>query len=296
MRHVNITGMMVLGIVASMGLAGCGTQSAVGHTSPSQKPIKPQSIMATPKGTVAAGSPMPNGSLWVLAGNSASKGLYNLSLIHHTMQGSVSVSNSASSMAESSTGLVALGLRTTSAGAVELLNGSSGAVLNTLPVGAPVYDVVAGSDGQSFYVLNGSAKSRSVTVVDSKSLKPTGSVPVPANTVSIVPTPGEHSLYALQPNGTISEVSVAGGHVQTQFTIGGSGRSLALSSGGSTLYVLKGQGSVRNVAIVSTATQRVLRVISAPKDSQQIVISPNGSSLYDVVGTATMGNVQKFHI
>lgn len=66
---------------------------------------------------------------------------------------------------------------------------------------------------------------------------------------------------------------------------------MAVNPIGTGLYALKGQGTVRNVAVSSISTERVTEVLPAPANSIQLLISHDGS-LYFVVGTSAMGNVQ----
>ncbi len=67
---------------------------------------------------------------------------------------------------------------------------------------------------------------------------------------------------------------------------------MAVSSDGASLYVLKGEGAGRNVAVVDLATQAVTSVLPAPAGSVDVVLSPDGSMLYQIVGTPDVGNVQ----
>lgn len=284
-------------IAIGLGTVGCGHTASPSSNGPSVfSHLRPSRIVPTPQGTLAASDPEPNGSLWVLAGNSASKGIYQYDLAQHKQMGSVSVSNATSAVAESSTGMLALGMDTATTGAVSLANGSTGTVLTTIPMSGPVYAIAAGNDGISFYVLNGTSQARTVTVINGQTDKIVGNVPVPKDTVGVVPSPGQHNLYVIEPNGVVSEIAVAGGQVTTQFPIGHSGRSLALGPNGNTLYVLKGQGTVRNVAVVNIATESVKEVLPAPTNTQGIVLSPDGRTLYDVVGTPTYGNLQAFSL
>lgn len=284
-------------IAIGLSTVGCGHTAAPPSNGPSVfSHLRPSRIVPTPQGTLAASDPEPNGTLWVLAGNSASKGIYQYDLAQHKQMGSVSVSNATSAVAESSTGMLALGMDTATTGAVSLANGSTGTVLTTIPMSGPVYAIAAGNDGISFYVLNGTSQARTVTVINGQTDKIVGNVPVPKDTVGVVPSPGQHNLYVIEPNGVVSEIAVAGGQVTTQFPIGQSGRSLALGPNGNTLYVLKGQGTVRNVAVVNIATESVKEVLPAPTNTQGIVLSPDGRTLYDVVGTPTYGNLQAFSL
>ena len=84
-------------------------------------------------------------------------------------------------------GVVGLALGTGRTGALELLDGRTGKVTKIIPLGAPARAVVVGSNGVTFYVLNGTAKSASVTMVNSQSGAVQGTVPVPLETVSIAP-------------------------------------------------------------------------------------------------------------
>ena len=279
-----------LTLLAVSPLAACSAGRAAVPTATTV--AQPERILAAPRGILAAGQPQPNGALWTLAGSTASRGLFEFSLTSGHTIGSISVSNAAQSVAESLTGMLGVAVGTSHAGALELLNGNTGTVTRTVPIGAPAREVVVGADGATFYVLNGSATSSSVTIVDSADGKVQGTVPVPLNTVSIVPDVQETALYALQPSGHVSQVAIAGGKIITSFPIGDSGRSLALSPDGSTLYVLKNDRVSTNVAVVDLATESVRKVLPAPSNCLQVLISASGNQLYQVVGTASYGNIQ----
>jgi len=286
--HLHV--MAGLFVLAVLPLAACsaGRSVAPAATTASQ----PDRTLAAPKGILAAGQPQTNGAMWMLAGNARSKGLFEFSLTSGQAIGSVSVSNAAQSMTESLTGMLGLALGTGKAGALELLNGNTGTVSLTVPLGGPAREVVVGADGATFYVLNGSATSASVTIVDSANGRISGTVPVPLDTVSIVPDVQETTLYALQPSGDVSQIAIAGGKIMTRFPVGDSGRSLALSPDGSTLYVLKGGLASTNVAVVDLATESVRKVLPAPSNCLQVLVSANGNQLYQVVGSASYGNIQ----
>jgi DNA-binding beta-propeller fold protein YncE len=289
----------VLGIVIGTFTAATLTACSGGGPQPQQThqtsaASKPQQIFPAPKNLLAAGQPQPNGTLWALAGDSASKGLYDISLTNGSGVGSIPVSNAAQSVTESLSGIVGLALGTGRTGALELLNGSTGDIAKTVPLGAPARDVVVGSDGATFYVLNGTWRSASVTVVDSRNGDVQGSIPVPLSTVSIAPDAQGSSLYALQPNGQVSQIAVAGGEIMSSFTVGSAARSLALSPDGDTLYVLKESGPGTNVAEVDLATESVGQVLPAPANCLQVLVSADGSELYQLVGTPAYGNIQVF--
>lgn len=285
---------IVIGALAATALTACASGGS-GQQVQQGSPDKPQQVLPAPKGLLAAAQPQPNGTMWALAGNAASKGLFDLSLATGKGAGSISVSNAAQSVAESLAGVVGLALGTGRTGALEMLNGSTGKVIRTIPLGAPARDVVVASDGTTFYVLDGNAKSASVTVVNSRTGDTQGTVPVPLNTVSIAPDGQGSSLYALQPTGTVSQVAVVGGEIMTKFATGPGGRSLALSPDGTTLYVLKdASAATANVAEVNLATDGVQRTLPAPASARQVLVSADGTQLYQLVGTSAYGNIQVF--
>ena len=80
----------------------------------------------------------------------------------------------------------------------------------------------------------------------------------------------------------------------SSFRTGDGARSIALSPDGNTLYVLKGPAAAPNVAVVDVATQSVQRVMPAPANCLQILVSANGGELYQMVGTPGYGNIQVF--
>jgi DNA-binding beta-propeller fold protein YncE len=285
---------MVIGALTAAALAACSSGGTASGQPAQPDTIKPRQIFAAPKDLLAAGQPQPNGTLWALAGDAASKGLFDISLANGSGIGSVSVSNTARSVTESLSGVIGLALGSTRTGALELLNGSTGKVTETIPLGAPARDVIVGSDGATFYALNGTTKSASVTIVNSRDGSVQGTVPMPPNTVSIAPDAQGVSLYALQPDGQVSQVAVAGGQVMASFPTGAGARSIALSPDGSTLYVLRRVGQDANVAEVNAATESVQQVLPAPANCLQVLVSADGSQLYQLVGTSSYGNIQVF--
>ena len=286
-----ITGLSLLAILP---LAACSAGTAAVPAAPAA--AQPQRILAAPRGILAAGQPQSDGAMWTLAGSTANRGLFKFSLTSGHALGSISVSNAAQSVTESLTGVLGLALGTGHTGALELLNGNTGTIRRTVPLGAPAREVVAGTDGVTFYVLNGSATSSSVTIVDSADGRVQGTVPVPLETASIAPDVQENTLYALQPSGRVSQIATAGGRIINSFPVGDSGRSLALSPDGSTLYVLKNGLASTNVAVVDLATERVFKVLPASGNCHQVLVSADGNQLYQVVGTAGYGNIQVFPI
>jgi DNA-binding beta-propeller fold protein YncE len=282
-------GMLAAAVTVVTACSGGGANPSPGALG---SPGRLARVVSAPRGLLAAAQPQPNGMLWALAGDGASKGLFELSLTTGHVAGSISVSNAARSVTESLSGVVGLALATPSTGALELVNGSTGTPIRTIQLGAPARDVVVGNDGTTFYVLNGTPQSASVTVVNSRDGSVQGMVPVPLDTVSVAPDTNGSELYALQPSGRVSEIAVAGGKILSAFPVGGTARSLAMSPDGATLYVLKDTGDDANVAEVNLATDGVQRVVPAAAHSVQLLVSADGEQLYQLVGTPWYGNIQ----
>lgn len=281
-------------IVTAACSAGGASANSPGSTTDVSARVRPEHIVEAPKNILAAAVPQPNGTLWVLAGNPVSRGLFELDPTSGQVFGSVSVSSAVRSVAQAATGVIGLALGTDSTGALELLDGRTAKVIRTVPLSAPARDVVVGSDGTTFYVLTGWGSASSVTIVDSQRGQVRGTVPVPLEAVSIAPDVQQTTLYALQRDGRVSQISIADGKALATFVVGNSGQSLALSPDGLTLYALKDTDAAANIAAVDVATESVRRVLPAPSNCLELLVSASGSQLYEVVGTAGYGNIQVF--
>ena len=284
---------------AGVSLTACGSSTVSGTalSSSNSKSHKdaPTKIFPIPSGAISASSPMANGTLWVLAGNGASKGIFQISLATGKVIASVSVSKSASAVAQSQTGDIGVGIATPSGGgALEFYDGRSGVLTSTVPLSGGVVALCAGSDGKTFYVLTQVGSAMSVSAVDDVSGKVISTVAAPGGAVSLAVTPSEKHVYVVQPNGIASEISTSSGQIDGQFPVGHSAHSIAMSNDGSTLYVLKGQDPIRNVAVVDLATESVRKVLPAAGSSVGVSLSPGDSRLYDIVGNPSYGNIQVF--
>jgi len=285
-----------LGLLAAvMALPACSGGGTSSHAARGVA-MRPVSLLAAPKDALAATVPQPNGTMWVLAGGRASRGLFELNAMTGHVLGSVSVSNAARSVAQSQSGIIGLALGTDRSGALALLDGRTAGTIRTVPLPAPARDVVAGSDGTTFYVLTGWATASSVAIVDSRDGRVRGTIPVPQGAVSVAPDVQQTSLYVLQSNGHVSQIAIAGGKVMANFAVGNSGQSLTLSPDGGTLYALKDINTAANVAVVNVARESVRRVLPAPSHCLEVLVSAGGGRLYDVVGTAKYGNIQEFAV
>jgi DNA-binding beta-propeller fold protein YncE len=284
-----------IGLVSAvLVLAACGKAGSAPISRDVVKlKVGPERILPGPKDLIAAGVPQPDGKVWALAG-SPSTGLFEINSSNGQMIGSVSVSSAARSVAVTSAGTIAVALGTDRSGALELLDGHTAKVVRVVALPAPASQVTAGSDGTTFYVLTRWATAASVSVVNSVNGKISGSIPIPVDTVSIAPDTQQTTLYALQENGLVDEIGISGGKVIAQFTVGDDGESMALSPDGSTLYVLKGTRDVSNIAVVDLSTESVRRVLPSPSHCLELLVSANGSQLYEVVGAPGYGNIQVF--
>ena len=281
---------------AALALAACsGTNHTAKANGAAAVSMVPQRILRAPANVLSATPPQANGSMWLLAGKS-SMGLFQLDSSTGHLTGSVSVSGSARSVAETSSGVIGLAVGTDRTGALDLLS-RTGKVYKTVPLPAPVREVVVGSDGTTFYVLSGTATTSSVTIVGSRAGRILGSVPMPSDAVSVVPDVPQTTMYALERNGLVDQIDITGGKVVAKFKAasrGDTGESITLSPDGSTLYVLKNAAGMSNIAEVDTGTEAVRKVLPAPANCVQVLVSSSGGQLYEVVGTASYGNVQVF--
>jgi len=243
---------------------------------------------------ISGGQPQPNGYMWLLARTGTSADLQELNLTTDKIDQITPASSSSTSVSQSPSGVVGVGLATTTTGALEFHNGTSGALVATVPIGAPVKGVVAGADGSTFYVLNGSNTSMSVTLVNDQTDKVSVSVPVPLNTVAVTVDPTGQTLSALSADGHIDQVNLGTGAVSSVFPVGSTPVAIASADTGGKLYVLKSSsdGAAADVGVVDTATESQTRALPAPAHSLGLQVSPDGRTLFVIVGTSSFGNVQ----
>jgi hypothetical protein len=290
----------VLGAVLAIGvgttLAGCdGAPSAAPPTTKTNIPHQASDVAAIvplPSGAISAAQVQPNGTTWVLSGNSAVKTLTEVDLSTKKSEQSVGVSSSAQAVAQSSTGLLALGLGTATTGAVELLNGNSASVTGTVAIGAPVRALAFGADGVTLYVLDGTTTAASVTVINTSTERAVSTFGVPADAIGVAPDPTQTTIWTVEESGNVQQTSLQSTKPIQQFALGSPGIALAIAPNSGTLYVLKGNQAASNIDLISTATDTVDRVIGAAANSVGLVASISGTTLYDVVGSPTLGNIQ----
>jgi len=274
-----------------LGCAITAMASCSSTTSRAASSLRPTRVIAGPSAILAAGTPPSSGGMWILSGTAQSKTISLLDLPSGQLSRPVPASATADTLAEAPDGSVVVGLATATTGALEVRRGADLHVTETMAVGAPVRSVAASPDGSTYYALNGTPQSAAVTVV--RAAERTSTVlPAPSDAAAVRVSRAGDEVYTLQPNGTVTIIATADGRQVGHFPTGAGGRAMAVSSDGASLYVLKGEGASRNVAVVDLATQAVTSVLPAPAGSVDVVLSPDGSTLYQVVGTPDVGNVQ----
>jgi hypothetical protein len=290
-RNQYLTAAIAIAIVIVVVVAISVSGSPKKKTSTAVKPI---SIVAGPAGIVSGTTPDNTGHSWVLVnlGNKANMQYINTST--GTNGGALPLSSSARVIAVATGGEIGVGLNGGSTGAVEFFSSQGSNKLGVVPLAGPVADLVAGSNGTSFYALQDVNGADSVTVIDAKTLKAIGTIPVPSTTLSIAISPDLTTIYSLQANGDISLADAQTGKVVQSLPLTAGARQLALSADGATLYVLKGSALDDNVSVVDVATESTVKVLPAPKDCEWIAPSLDGTQLVDFVGTPTLGNIQTF--
>jgi len=297
-RVARLAGAAALVGVGALLLAACSGGSPNATTGVTVRPAppgeRPSATYAGPADILATAAPQPDGQLWLLAGGPADKTLQQLNLTTGKVSAVAPETSSAATVTQSTSGLLGVGLAGSDTGALELRNGANGALETTVALGAPVKGLFAGADGNTFYVLNGTLSSSSVTTVDARTDHVGETIPVPLDTVAIAVAPNQQFLYAAERSGQVTVVELSNGSVSSAFPVGGSPRALAINSSGTTLYVLKSAISADNVSVVQVATQEQSAAQPAPLDSVSVQLSLDDRSLYFAVGSPTVGNIQVF--
>ncbi len=230
--------------------------------------------------------------MWILANDNGATTLRGLDLHAGSMTTPMPVDNSAVAIAEVGSGTLGIGLATATTGSLELFTSPTAQSPVTVPLGAPVRAVAA--TGSSFYVLNGNASSASVSIVDPQQLI-LATLPAPVDAISIAVSADGSNVYALEPSGRVSQIDPSSGRVTAAFPTGNSARAMVLSPDGTTLYVLKG-ATVRDIAVVNLGTESEQETLPAPANSVGVAIGADGTIVYSLVGTRTIGNIQAFPV
>jgi hypothetical protein len=237
--------------------------------------------------------------MWLLAKDGNAATLQVLDLSNGSLRGIVPVSKSADALTALSAGMLVDGTATARTGSLELRSGTSGAVMTVIPVSDPVRSLAPAANGNDVYALMASPTTEAVAVVDTSSEKVVGTLPVSTGTVAIAASVDGSQIYGIQSNGMVRAYAVAGGKPLAAFTVASAATAATISPDGSTLFVLKpaGDGSNgTNVAVVNLATEAVSAALPAPESAVAVTTSADGSTLYEAVGTPTIGNVQAFRV
>ena len=287
----------VIGLTAAaLSLAACSGGGAAAPDAPAANGgtygIAAQRVLPAPGSMLAATEVQANGDLWTLTGP-ASAGLFEISSVTGRVKASFPVSRFARSVAESPAGVIALALDTGRSGALQLLNATTRKVTQVVRFPLPAEQVVVGRHSGTFYVLTAGAGLARVMIVNGQDGRVTGTVAVPPDVVSVALDATQATLYAMERGGLLDQISVPDGKLLAQIRAGsGGGESVTLSPDGRTVYVLEQLGGVANIAIVDPAAKSVAKVLPAPGTCVQVLVSPGGSQLYEVVRAARTGSIQ----
>lgn len=265
-------------------------QRASRHRSSRVREIVPAS-----SGLIAAAQPQPDGFMWVLSGRPGVRTIDELNLLRRRQVRVVGESADTSALAQSPTGVLALGLAAGTAGAVELANGTTGARFATIEVGAPVRALAFAPDGVTLYVLNGGRSSASVSVVDTRTRRVLRNVGVQLDADAVAPASGG-AVYTVGRSGSLLETVLATRRVVQKVTVGTTPLAITAAPDGRLLYVLRSVPSGADVSVVEAATEQVREVLPAARGSVDVTLSPDGGTLWDVVGTPTLGNAQAIQL
>jgi hypothetical protein len=254
--------------------------------------VTPLSIVPASAGVVSGTSPSTDGQVWVLAGSKRVKTLSSIRIRDGKVVRLLPASADATSVATSPTGTLGVGIATTRSGAIEFRDARTGRVLRTVALDAPVHALAAGSDGTTFYALNGTRKVESVSVVNAQNGQVAKTVPAPAAAVAVQPTPDQSSIYLLSELGGIVQVSLATRRTLAEFGLNQIGVALAMAPSGRTLFVLGGPRDTRGVSLIDLATDSQRTSVPAAADSVAIASGLDDRTVFAYVGNPTVGNLQ----
>ncbi len=284
----------VIGLTAAaLTLAACsGGGGSPAKTTGDSYGMPAQHILAAPKSMLAATELQANGVMWALTGPD-SAGLFEIGSASGQVKTSFSVSDNARSVAESSTGVIGLALATGQSGALELMSAQTQKVTRTVPLPAPAEQVAVAPGSSTFYVLTVRADAAKVMIVNGQDGRVTGQVAVPSDVVSVVPDTRQASLYAVERDGLLDQIGLPTGKLLAKIRAGSGGaESVTLSPDGRTAYVLEQLGGIADIAIIDPVAKAVRKVLPAPGSCVQVLVSPGGGHLYEVVRGARSGSIQ----
>jgi DNA-binding beta-propeller fold protein YncE len=106
------------------------------------------------------------------------------------------------------------------------------------------------------------------------------SVPVPGDTTATVVDRAGRNLYALEENGSVTQISLQNGSVVSRWT---------------KPYLLERSGALSDVAVVNLATEQVSTRIPAPRYCVGIRVSADDEHIYEIVGTTGTATCRPSH-
>lgn len=278
---------------AGLALASCSAGSASpAKTTRDSYGMPPQHILAAPKSMLAATGPQANGAMWALTSPDRAS-LFEISAATGQVETGFSVSDFARSVAESPAGIIGLALATGRSGALQLVNAATRKVTRVVRFPWPAVQVAVARGTSTFYVLTARAGVARVIIVAGQDGRVTGQVAVPSDVVAVVPGVRQASLYAMERDGLLDQIAVRTGKLLAKIRAGSGGaESVTLSPDGRTVYVLERLGGLANIALVDPVAQVVRKVLAAPGTCVQVLVSPDGGRLYEVVRGTRSGSIQ----
>jgi len=263
------------------------------QNSGSIKSILPLETFSAPAGLKGGTSEDTNGYIYVLVNKGTAANVQSINGSNGHVIGIFPVSNAATSIALSSTNIIAIGTAFGATGSVEF-HTQNGTKIALTPLSGPVSQVVAEADGISFIALTRSEGNYSAVVINSKTGKVVTTVPLSSASVSIAVSPDGTTIYDLLSSGVVQLANIQTLKILQSFPVAAGGIGITLSADGSSLYELKGAVNARNVSVVSIATESIQGVLPAPANCIALAPSLNQLGIFDFVGTPTFSNIQFF--
>jgi hypothetical protein len=267
---------------ASAGVASSAASASSASTALSTAAPK---VLNVPGQVISISQPLPNGTMWVLTSTAGRRTMYQYDLANGTVPGSEDVSPHADAIALSPSGsTVALGTTAGAFPAVLWYSGKTGRFSNAAKATGPVISVAVNTYGDGIFSIRGKTNSRSISALGTLNNLSYNFL-VPGNPVDVAVALQGKTLLVLQSNGMLGTLSLPGGAYVNAYSTGAPARAMALSSDGTTLYVLRtptatGTGSI---AVVDVAAGKVTQTISVPSTCVDIALATTGHTLYEAL-------------
>jgi YVTN family beta-propeller protein len=163
------------------------------------------------------------------------------------------------------------------------------AVIARIPVGASPHGIAVTLDGRQLYVTH--FDGRSVSVIDTVTLRVSDTIPVEAGPVNVVlSSDGLRAFVTNEISGTLSVISTPNRRLVKRLALARRPHGLALSPDGSRLYVCNLGSNV--VSVVDTLALRVLGEVGVGDTPDSPAVTPDGREVwvtdYDHDGAGTL--------